>query len=400
MNRIKKLARKLQLFAAEPNVITTQQITVNPREVDFVTSFGNDLSALSEVLGIAQPIRKPNGAQLVGKTVTGTLESGEVPEGEEIPFSQFSVAPVTYDQISIRKYAKALTIETVIENGIETAVGMTDEEFKQQLIDVILADMYNALLAGTLTSEETTFQMAVAMAIGRVKDKFKKMHKNATGVAVFANTLDVYSYLGGAQITVQTAFGMDYVEKFLGADVLFFSSEIPQGRVIATPINNMKIYYVDPGDSEFAQIGLAYTADPEVPYIGFHTEGNYRRAQSEDYALMGIKIFFEYVDAVAVMTISDAPELATITVTPAQGTTSGTITATISGDAGTDGNVLKYKLAAAATPVEYGENVRNWPVFAESTEIPATTGQYLTVVEADQWYKAIGAGNAQVTAKS
>lgn len=400
MNRIKKLARKLQLFAAEPNVITTQQITVNPREVDFVTSFGNDLSALTEVLGIAQPIRKANGTQLVGKTVTGTLESGEVPEGEEIPFSQFSVAPVSYDTISIRKYAKALTIETVIENGIETAVGMTDEEFKQQLIDVILADMYNALLAGTLTSEETTFQMAVAMAIGRVKDKFKKMHKNATGVAVFANTLDVYSYLGGAQITVQTAFGMDYVEKFLGADVLFFSSEIPQGRVIATPINNMKIYYVDPGDSEFAQVGLAYTADPEVPYIGFHTEGNYRRAQSEDYALMGIKIFFEYVDAVAVITVADSPELASITVTPAQGATSGTITATISGDVGTEGNVLKYKLAAAATPVEYGENVRNWPVFVESTEIPATTGQYLTVVEADQWYKAIGAGNAQVTAKS
>ena len=141
MNRIRNLAKRLQLFAAEPNVITTQQITVNPREVDFVTSFGNDLSALSEVLGIAQPIRKPNGAQLVGKTVTGTLESGDVPEGEEIPFSQFSVAPVTYDQISIRKYAKALTIETVIENGIETAVGMTDEEFKQQLIDVILADV-------------------------------------------------------------------------------------------------------------------------------------------------------------------------------------------------------------------------------------------------------------------
>lgn len=396
MNRNGKLARKLQLFAAEPNVITTQQITVNPREVDFVTSFGNDLSALSEVLGIAQPIRKPNGAQLVGKTVTGTLESGEVPEGEEIPFSQFSVEPVTYDQIGIRKYAKALTIETVIENGIETAVGMTDEEFKQQLIDVILADMYNALLAGTLTSEETTWQMAVSMAIGSVKDKFKKMHKNATGVAVFANTLDVYSYLGGAQITVQTAFGMDYVEKFLGADILFFSSEIPQGRVIATPINNMKIYYVDPGDSEFAQIGLDYTADPEVPYIGFHTEGNYRRAQSEDYALMGIKIFFEYVDAVAVITVEDAPELGTITVTPAAGSVEGTTKATLSGTVGTKGNVLKYKLGTAATPVEYGENVRNWPVFTQGADIAATTGQYLTVVEADQWYKAVGSGSAVV----
>ena len=118
MNRIKKLARRLQLFAAEPNTITTQQITVNPREVDFVTSFGNDLSALTEVLGIAQPIRKPNGTQLVGKKVTGTPDSGEVPEGEEIPFSQFSVVPVSHDTISVRKYATALTRQTGIEHDV------------------------------------------------------------------------------------------------------------------------------------------------------------------------------------------------------------------------------------------------------------------------------------------
>ena len=392
MNRIDKVEKKLQLFA-EPNVITTQQITVNPREVDFVTSFGNDLSALTEVLGIARPIRKANGTQLVGKKVTGTLESGDVPEGEEIPFSQFSVAPVSYNTISVRKYAKALTLETVIENGVETSVGMTDEEFKQQLIDVILADMYNALLTGTLTAEESTFQMAVSMSIGRVKDKFKKMHKAATGVAVFVNTLDMYSYLGGAQITVQNAFGMDYVKNYLGADIMFFSSEIPQGRVIATPVNNMNVYYVDPGDSEFAQVGLAYTVDPEVPYIGFHTEGNYRRAQSEDYAIMGIEIFFEYVDAVAVTTISDAPELKTITVTPAEGSVAGTTKATVSGNTG---NSLKYKLGSAAIPVEYGQNVRTWSNFTANADIPATSGQTITVVEFDDYYKATGSGSAAV----
>ena len=257
--------------------------------------------------------------------------------------------------------------------------------------------MYNALLAGMLISEESTCQMAVSMAVGRVKDKFKKMHKAATGVAVFVNTLDVYSYLGGAQITVQTAFGMDYVEKFLGADIVFFSSEVPQGRVIATPVNNMKVYYVDPGDSEFAQIGLAYTADPQVPYIGFHTEGNYRRAQSEDYAIMGIKIFFEYVDAVAVVTISDSPELKTITVTPSAGTATGTTKATVSGNTGSN---LKYKLGSAATPVKYGQSVRTWSNFTVNADIPATTGQTITVVEYDDYYKATGAGSAQVTVKS
>ena len=194
-----------------------------------------------------------------------------------------------------------------------------------------------------------------------------------------------------------SAFGMDYVENWLGADLVFFSSEIPQGRVAATPVNNMKVYYVDPGDSEFAQAGLPYTTDPQVPYIGFHTEGNYRRAQSESYALMGISVFFEYLDAVAVTTVADSPVLATITVTPSAGSEVGTTMATISGQVGTEGNVLKYKVGAAAVPVEYGENVRNWPVFTQSADIPATAGQVLTVVEADQWYMAVAVGSNTVT---
>lgn len=387
---------KLQIFAAILNTITTQQFTVNPREVDFVTSFGRDITALTEVMGISRPIRKTPGTILTAKKATGTLESGSVAEGDLIPLSQFEVEPVAYQPIELLKYRKAVTIEAIDKYGVETAIGMTDEEFKVQLQDEVLANFYNFLLTGQLTSQETTFQMAVAMAIGRVKDAFKKMHRSATGVAVFANTLDVYEYLGGAQITVQTAFGMDYVENFLGADILFFSSEIPQGRVIATPTNNIVVYYVDPADSQFSQAGLSYTTDAEVPYIGFHTEGVYERAQSESYAIMGLTIFAEYINAIAVVTIQDAPTLKTLTVTPAEGSVVGTTQATLSGKVGTADNVLKYKLGAAAIDVEYGENVRNWPVFAESTDIAATAGQYITVVEADQWFKAVAAGNAAV----
>lgn len=391
---------KLQIFAAIPNTITTEQFTVNPREVDFVSSFGREITALTEVMGISRPIRKTPGTILTAKRATGSLESGSVAEGDLIPLSQFEVEPVAYQPIELLKYRKAVTIEAIDKYGVETAIGMTDEEFKVQLQDEVLANFYNFLLTGQLTSEENTFQMAVSMAIGRVKDAFKKMHRSTTGVAVFANTLDIYEYLGGAQITVQTAFGMDYVENFLGADILFFSSEIPQGRVIATPVNNLAVYYVDPADSQFSQAGLSYTTDPEVPYIGFHTEGVYQRAQSESYAIMGLTIFAEYLSAVAVVTIQNAPTLKTLAVSPVEGSAAGTTKATLSGEVGIDGNVLKYKLGVAAIEVEYGENVRNWPVFASNADIMATAGQYITVVEADQWFKAVAAGNAVVAVKS
>ena len=388
-----KQNKKLQLFAAEPNVITTQQFSINPREVDFVTSFGREITALTEVMGISRPIRKANGTVLTAMKATGELESGMVVEGDVIPLSQFKVDPVAFDTIQLLKYRKAVTLESIEKYGLSAAIAMTDEEFKVQLQDEVMANFYNFLLPGQITSEETTFQMALAMAIGRVKDAFKKMHRQATGVAAFVNTLDVYGYLGGAQITVQTAFGMDYIEDFLGADIVFFSSEIPQGRVIATPVNNIVVYYVDPGDSEFAQAGLSYTTDAQVPYIGYHTEGNYQRAQSESFAIMGLTIFAEYLNAVAVVTVNDAPELKTITVTPAEGSVEGTTKATVSGNTT---NNLKYKLAQEAVPVEYGQNVRNWPNFTASADISAVAGQKITVVEYDDYYKAVGAGSNTV----
>lgn len=386
-------ANKLQIFAAEENLITTQQFNINPREVDFVTSFGREITALTEAMGISRPIRKANGSTLTAKKATGELQSGIVAEGDIIPLSQFEVEAVNFSTIQLQKYRKAVTIEAIEKYGLETAVGMTDEEFKVQLQDEVLAQFYNFLLTGQLTSEESNFQMAVAMSIGRVKDAFKKMHKAATSVAVFANTLDVYEYLGGAQITVQTAFGMDYVENFLGADIMFFSSEIPQGRVIATPVNNIVVYYVDPGDSEFARAGLAYTTDAQVPYIGFHTEGNYQRAQSESFALMGMTLFAEYLNAIAVTTITNATKLATITVTPSAGTLADTTKAGVSGSTT---NNLKYKLSSSALAVDYGQNVKNWPKFTAGADIPAEKEQVLTVVECDDYFKATGAGSATV----
>ena len=259
--------------------------------------------------------------------------------------------------------------------------------------------MYNAMLAGGTKLTATGFQAGIAKAIGNVKNLFKKMHKSTpNGIAVFVNTMDLYDYLGTADITVQTSFGMDYIQNFMGASLVFISSEIPQGRIIATPVNNLLIYYVDPADSEFAQIGLPYTADPENPYVGFHIDGNYSRAQSELYAIMGLEVQPEYVDGVAVVTLNSSPTLTTITVTPSAGTEDGTTKATVSGNTT---NNLKYALSdEEAMDLNYGMGVRNWKPFTASTDIPATDGQYLNVVEYDEYYKVIGGGSAAVVLNS
>lgn len=292
------------LTTPRANTILTTDITVQAREVDFVSRFTNNWESLRQILNIMNPVRKQPGTTLVGSRATITLEDGNVPEGAKIPYSKAKVEPVTYEELTIKKYAKAVSIESVNKYGAAVAVQKTDDAFLNELQTEVLDDFYAFLQTGELTSTESTFQMAVAMAIGQVVDKFKKMRKNASSIVTFVNTLDAYRYLGAAELTVQNAFGMQYIENFMGAQTMILSSEIPEGKVIAVPSDNIVIYYVDPGDSEFAQLGLNYTVDGETNLIGFHAEGNYSTAVGESYALMGMKLWAEYIDAIAVVTVA------------------------------------------------------------------------------------------------
>lgn len=389
-------------MAAKANLIMSNDIQVTAREIDFVTRFERNWEHLRDILGIMRPIKKQPGAVLKSKYAEGTLQSGNVGEGEEIPYSKFTVKEKTYAEMTIEKYAKAVSIEAIKDHGYENAVQMTDDEFLFQLQTDVTGRFYDYLKTGTLTSTETTFQMALAMAKGRVENKFKQMHRNVTGVVGFVNILDVYEYLGAAEITIQNQFGFQYMKDFMGFNTIFLlsDSEIPRGQVIATPVENIVLYYVDPNESDFARAGLVYTVSGETNLIGFHTQGNYHTAVSEAFAVMGLTLFAEYIDAIAVITIDETPTLGTLTVNSVAGTASGDTKITVNPAKENTGNVYKYKVATDAVTVGYGQNLRNWTSWDGKADIKATTGQKITVVECDGTYKALNAGSASVTAKS
>ena len=109
------------------------------------------------------------------------------------------------------------------------------------------------------------------------------------------------------QITVQNQFGFQYIKDFMGYNTIFLlsSGEIARGKVIATPVDNIVLYYVDPADSDFSKAGLVYTTAGEASnLIGFHTQGNYHTAVSESFAVMGMTLFAEYLDGISVQTIT------------------------------------------------------------------------------------------------
>lgn len=291
---------------AKDNLIKAADIDVSVRELDFVTRFNKNWDALRNIMGIMRPIRKQPGTKLVAYTTTGTLQSGNVGEGEDIPYSKFEVTESAYGDISVEKYAKAVSIEAVAKYGAENAVQRTDNEFLNQLQGKVLTSFYTFLNTGELVDTAGSLQMALAKAKGLVLDKFASMDRDVTEVVGFCNILDFYDYLGGASVTVQTEFGMTYVKNFLGYGTLFLlpAKYIARNKVIALPVENIDLYYIDPADSDFAKLGLVYTVAGETNLIGFHVEGNYHTAVGESFALMGMALWAEYLDGIAVVTVN------------------------------------------------------------------------------------------------
>ena len=263
------------------------------REIDFVTQFEKNWDALRTILGIFKPIRKEPGTSLVtyeAQMKDEALQGGaSVGEGEAIPFTQFKVVESKKEDIVVEKYAKSLTLESVAKWGATVAIEKTDDAFMVELQNKVLKDFYTFLKTGTLKGTQKKWQKALAIAKGAVLNKFAGMNRNVTEVVGFANVMDFY----------------DWFKDFFGFSTLFLLPDayIPAKTVIATPVENIDLYYIDPGDSDFKKLGLDYTTSGETNLIGFHAGGNYTNATGETYAIMGMKLWAEYLDGICVVTV-------------------------------------------------------------------------------------------------
>lgn len=293
-------------MAVEPNTTLTTDFTdVKARELDFVTQFDLNWDALREIMGVMRPIRKQPGTVLRSYSASITLADGDVDEGDLIPLSKASVTEVYREDLKFKKYDKRITIEDVDKYGADIAITMTDEAMRNEIQSNIIDEFYAFAKSGELVDTVSDFQMGIAMAIGKVRDKFKKMRRNASDVVVFVNTIDAYKYLGAADLIVQSMFGLDYVQNFMGARTMILSSDLDEGQIIAIPTSNIVLYYADPSDSNYRALGLDYsTGIGETNLIGFHAGGVYERASGDSFAIYALKLWAEYKDAIAVITVS------------------------------------------------------------------------------------------------
>lgn len=394
---------------AKANLTKAANITTAAREQDFVTVFNDTWEALRQILGIMRPIRKAPGTKLVSNKAKVTLQDS-VGEGEEIPYSLAEVEPVAYADLTIEKYAKAVSIEAVAKHGAAVAVQKTDAEFQNELQKKVLTRFYTFLNTGALTGTYTTWQMALAMAKGNVLDKFNKMRKTATDVVGFANILDAYEYIGGANITVQTMFGINYVENFMGYSTLFLMSapDIARGTVIALPVENIDLYYIDPSDSDFAQLGLEYTVQGETNLLGYHANGNYNTAVGESFAIMGMALWCEYLDGIAVCTVEASGSLGSVSgfstaAYTGEGSKTGDSELTVP-DPTVAGGTYWFKAQASTAPSAptYLDTMdtTGWTMVEDGQVVATTNGHKYRVVELNGAGQAIATADGTVTAKT
>jgi hypothetical protein len=282
---------------AETNLIKSADL-VRAREIEFTYTFGESIKKLVEALGVTRKIPKVAGTVLKAYKATGTLQDGTVAEGDTIPLSKYVTEPVNFEEITLKKWRKATSAEAIVEKGYNQAVTMTTDAMLRDVQKGVRKSFFDFLATGTGVASGATFQATLAQAWGQLQILFEDDDIQSV---YFMNPLDVADYLATANISLQSAFGMSYVENFLGLGTVIFNSSVPQGKIYATAKNNLVLYYIAVNGADLNE-AFQFTSD-QTGLIGIHEEPDYTNMTASDTVVSGIVLFAERIDGVVVGTI-------------------------------------------------------------------------------------------------
>lgn len=290
----------LQLFAVDAKTVKAADLA-KVRDVDFTERFSKGIDTLMAMLGVTRKQEKRAGEVLKVYKATGTLESGVVAEGEVIPLSKYQTTYEAIGEAVLNKWRKVTTAEAISSKGYGQAVNDTNDKMLKDIQKGVRTSFVNFLKTGTGTAAGTGLQATLAQAWGQLQVLFEDTSVQSV---YFMNPLDVADYLGGAQISTQTAFGMSYIENFLGLGTVILASDVPKGKLYATAAENIVLYYIPVTSADMAQ-AFDLTSDA-TGLIGIHTGPTYDKLSAETVAASGVGLFAEKLDGIVVGTINPA----------------------------------------------------------------------------------------------
>lgn len=290
----------LQLFAAATNTIVAADL--DPAiSIDCVSRLNSNIAELQQVLGITEMEPMPAGNSIKIYTLEQVNTPDQVGEGEDIPLTEIKRRLARTIELTLKKYRKNTTAEAIQKIGRDMAINKTDEKLLSGIQKGIKADFYSMLSTGTGSASGTTLQSALSAAWGAIKKFY--VDEDATPI-YFASSDDVADYLGTAQINMQQAFGMSYVEDFLGLGTLVVSPSLTKGKLIATAKENLHGAYVPANTGDVARtFGLTSDTTGLVGMTHQPISGN---ATVDTLVFSGVVFYPELLDGVIVATISPA----------------------------------------------------------------------------------------------
>ena len=280
---------KYNAFIFDGNdTITTQDIAPEI-SIDLAYGLKDSVRKLREALGVTSMRRMESGSSIKVYKTTKVNSPEQVGEGEVVPLTKFQRKLAQTINVVLKKYRKSTSGEAIQTDGFNHSVNETDQKMISEIGKEIKQAFFATINAGTGTATAgATLQAACAQLWAAIQAGFEDIEVEGQTV-FFVNPLDAAAYLGSAQITVQEAFGLQYIKNFLGMGTLIISKEIAQGKPVATVSDNLKGAYVA-ADGELSVFGYSFD---DTGLIGVNHSVASDRVSIDTNAISGVKFYAE-----------------------------------------------------------------------------------------------------------
>ncbi len=281
----------LQLFAAadlEPAI-----------SIDHANRIASNIKELQEVLGVTEMQAMNAGTSIKLWKMEQVNTPEQVGEGEEIGLTKVERKPAATVELTLKKYRRNTSAEAIQKVGRNLAINQCDEKLVSGIQKEIKRDFYDLLATGTGAASGIGLQGALAAAWGEIKSFYED--EDATPI-YFVSSGDVADYLGSAQVSMQTAFGLSYIKDFLGLGTVVVSPALEKGKLIATAKENLNGAYVPANSGDVAStFNLTADATGLVGIAHYPVSGN---ATIDTLAMSGVVFYPEMIDGVIIATIA------------------------------------------------------------------------------------------------
>jgi|UPI0005FC259D hypothetical protein len=225
-------------MAVDANTITKNDLVA--QSIDFTEQFNDGLQTLLRVLGVTRMTPMTQGSQIKIYKSEVTKANGNVGEGETIPLSKVTRRLDHALTLEFNKYRKVTTAEAIQSSGFQAAVTDTDSKLLKEIHGDVKKEIFDFVGTGNTKANGADFQKALGAGLGQLAVKWED---NDVQSVAFVNPIDFYNYVGAADITMQTAFGLQYIQNFMGVNTVILSGNVKQGTIDLTASQNINYAY-------------------------------------------------------------------------------------------------------------------------------------------------------------